>query len=120
MMPCQNTSHFQRSELRVIYPQMEYQHVLTSLDLPTIAHAQHDNNACECTFSGIINDQDHKIRKFLPPLFSPHYNLGHARTFTTPPFKANRFDLLIVSLRPLTSEGVKLQRHFISFYFTLS
>ena len=68
---------------------LEYQQALALMSLPTIA--EHHHNICTRTFESIMSDPNHKLRKLLPPPYKSNYNLRHARTFTLPRCKTNRF-----------------------------
>ena len=62
---------------------------VSAYELPTVA--EHHHNICKRTFKRIMNDPNHKLRKLLPPLHSSKYDLRHARKFTLPRCKTNRF-----------------------------
>ena len=85
----QELERVQKRAMRIICPGIEYQQALAQMSLPTVA--EHHQNICMRTFECIISDSNHKLRKLLPPLFKSNYNLRHARTFTLPRCKTNRF-----------------------------
>ena len=79
----------QKRAMRITCPGIEYQQVLALMSLPTVT--EHHHNICTRTFESIMSDPNHKLRKLLPPLYKSNYNLRHARTFTLPRCKTNRF-----------------------------
>ena len=85
----QELERVQKRAMRIICPGIEYQQALALMGLPTVS--EHHHNICTRTFETIMSDPNHKLRKLLPPLYKSNYNLTHARTFTLPRFKANRF-----------------------------
>ena len=87
----------QKRAMRIISPGIEYQQALALRSLPTVA--EHHHNICTRTFESIMDDPNHKLRKLLPPLYKSNYNLRHARTFTLPRCKTNRFKNSFYGLR---------------------
>ena len=85
----QELERVQKRAMRIICPGIEYQQALALMSLPTVA--EHHHNICTRTFESIMSDPNHKLRKLLPPLYKSNYNLRHARTFTLPRCKTNRF-----------------------------
>ena len=85
----QELERVQKRAMRIICPGIEYQQALTLMSLPTVE--EHHHNICTRTFESIMSEPNHKLRKLLPPLYKSNYNLRHARTFTLPRCKTNRF-----------------------------
>ena len=85
----QELERLQKRAMRIICPGIEYLQALALMSLPTVA--EHHHNICKRTFERIMNDPNHKLRKLLPPLHSSKYDLRHARKFTLPRCKTNRF-----------------------------
>ena len=85
----QELERVQKRAMRIICPGIEYQQALALMSLPTVA--EHHHNICTRTFESIMSDPNHKLRKLLPPPYKSNYNLRHARTFTLPRCKTNRF-----------------------------
>ena len=79
----------QKRAMRIICPGIEYLQAFALMSLPTVA--DHHHNICKRTFERIMNDPNHKLRKLLPPLHSSKYDVRHARKFTLPRCKTNRF-----------------------------
>ena len=55
----------QRRAFRIIYPQLSYQDALDTLGLQTLYARRRD--LCNELFDPILSDEEHKLRKFLPP-----------------------------------------------------
>ena len=85
----QELERIQKRAMRIICPGIEYQQALELTSLTTVA--EHHHNICTRTFKCIMSDPNHKLRKLLPPVHKSNYNLRHARTFTLPRCKTNRF-----------------------------
>lgn len=85
----QELERIQKRAMRIICPGLDYQQALTSMNLLTVK--EHHNNICMRTFDNIMNDPNHKLNKLLPPRYKSNYKLRHARTFTLPRCKTNRF-----------------------------
>ena len=85
----QELERVQKRAMRIIWPGMEYQHALVLTNLPSVA--EHYSDIYKRTFESIFNDSGHKPRKLLPLLHESKYNLGHARSFSIPRCKTNRF-----------------------------
>ena len=85
----QELERVQKRAMRIICPGIEYQQALALMSLPTVA--EHHHNICARLFESTISVLNHKLRKFLPPLCKSNYYLRHARTFTLPRCKTNRF-----------------------------
>ena len=84
----QELERVQKRAMRIKSPGIEYQQALALMSLPTVA--EHHHNIFTRTFESIMNDPNHKLRKLLL-LYKSNYNLRHARTFTLPRCKTNRF-----------------------------
>ena len=79
----QELERVQKRAMRIICPGIEYQQALALMSLPTVA--EHHHNICTRTFESIMS------AFLLPPLYKSNYNLRHARCFTLPRCKKNRF-----------------------------
>ena len=85
----QELGRVQKRAIRIICLGMQYQHALALTNLPPVV--ENHSDICERTFESIFNDSGHKLRKLLSPLHGGKYNLRHARTFSIPRCKTNRF-----------------------------
>ena len=86
----QELERVQKRAMRIICPGIEYLQALAFMSLPTVA----EHHICTRTFGCIMSDSNHKLRRLLPPLYKSNYNLRHARTFTLPRCKTNRFKVV--------------------------
>lgn len=85
----QELGRIQKRAMRIICLGMQYQHALALTNLPSVV--ENHSDICERTFEIIFNDSGHKLRKLLSPLHGGKYNLRHARSFSIPRCKTNRF-----------------------------
>ena len=93
----QELERVHKRAMRILCPGIEYQQALALMCLPTVAENHH--NICTRTFKCIMSDPNRKLRKLLSPVHKSNYNLRHARTFTLPRRKTNRFKNSFYGLR---------------------
>ena len=87
----------QRRALSIIYPQLSYQDALDTLGLQTLYTRR--RNLCNKLFDSIFSDEEHKLRKLLPPkVTSNTCNFRNDKLFNMPKYRTDRFrDTFIIS-----------------------